>query len=953
MLDGYEILEKIMPISNESLLLTSKNFHEIKDVSLHFEDQVAIEGKEKIANVSNFYIKGQAKTKKIKTKAAYSLEATPEHRIKILNEQGNIVWRYFKDIRPGEWACIHRSTNIFPKDYVDLTEYLPKSTHYSNGQKHKDHNYPMCLDVKQGSLLGLLVGDGSWTSRGRLELTLHEQDLPFYKQVIFDAGLDGPIVKKKARSNFGYKLTIGSVVLREFYNKLGFSLSSTPDGKRVPWAIRQSPKDVQAAFLSSLFAADGCLGKEGRDVSLSTAAKQLAQEVQLMLLNFGIISRIATRQINGKDYYLVILRGQRSLKIFAEDITFGLPRKQDPLVAYLSKTDKDGGDTERIPNQEVWLKRLRDTLPTTKGKQPGSHHGAGKLLGTDYANGSTKLRNLRLEFRDLVGNCIKEGSNEQLTSYRLDALIAFAEEFCTADQEAVDHFKYVRDCNYFYDPIVSVEDSDAFCVDLTVPEHEQYVAQGFTNHNSSCAAFIICYEWYKLCHIPNPQKYYRVASNTPITILILATTADQAKGTIFAQVQGMMKVVKYFAPLISKKLIEIKAEEITYKSKLLSIKSGNSKSSSQVGYSIILLVMDEMARVEGTTGDGEDEELNALSLWNNLGASGISFGPDAKRIALSSAWYEGDSIEELYKIAEVNPTYLGFRLRTWDLNPRFDRDNPVIASDYIANPRKAALEYEGIRAGLITGFFEADEVLSSFRGESSIDVTPKEGEPSYLTINKIDPYLGTSYGYLDPAVQRDSYTFAFGHKEIDKEGRAIVHIDGLLVWKPTPKHKVSIVHVQDLIKQVHNQRQLVQLGVDHHNSAETAERLTKEGIPVKVYPASNKMQVSQYSCTRELMHEGRLILPKDSRWRNLLQDEMTRVVMIKDTKINHPSNGSKDLADAVCGLCWLLLNRPSFNVFGPQVIRDTSSTSLPKFLESTSTTRTGFSSSYKKFFKKY
>ena len=909
MVTGVELFEKLMSVNETAKALVGKaGLTELKDLSLPLSTTVAIEGTESTALAQGFYVKGYSDTKKITTSCGYEIEATSEHRIKVIDKAGEINWRYFSEIQAGEFACIHRSTNLFPQDYIDLGLYNVSRNLVDVKAKAKLVNYQEPLDKNWGALLGLLVGDGSWTNQKALQLTLHKQDLNHYLKVLENALKlqDNNLhLGQQARANsLGLTLGISSILLRKFFNNLGFVTDSTPSTKKVPWSIRQSPKDVQAAFISNLFAADGCLGKGGRDVSLSTASKYLAAEVQLMLLNFGIVSRIATRVVNGIDYYQLILRGKRSLEIFARDITFGLPRKQDPLVAYLATTFKDGGDTERIPYQKEWLQRIRATLPDNTGKQPGSHHAAGVNLDTDYKAGKADKRNLKREFRALVGNAIKENCTELLSSYRLNAIIAFAEEH-SSDKEAIDHFKAIRECNYFYDPIVLVEDSEAFCVDLSVPGVEQYVGQGFTNHNSSLCSVIVAYEFYKLCHIPNPQKYYEIGANTPITLLILATTAEQAKGTIFAQISGLFKYVKYFQPLMAKKLVVVGAEEITYKSKQISIKSGNSKSSSQVGYSIICLVMDEVARMEGN--DVEDDNPSALSMWANLGASGISFGKDARRIALSSAWFEGDPIEKLYDFAKTDPTYIGFRLATWQLNPKYGRDNPIVASAYNSNSKLAALEYEGIRSGIESGFFESDEITRCFTGDVAITTSfSLPDRRQELIINKVVPAQELSCAYLDPAITKDSYTFAFGRKILNREGDTIYYVDGVLVWEPDPQHKVSIVHVQNCIKQVHLARPIYALGADHHNSAETVERLNMSGIRSTVYTASNPMQLAQYTFTRELMRDNRLVLPKSSPWRSKLQDELTRVHLIRGVKIDHPKTGSKDISDAVCGLCWLL-----------------------------------------------
>jgi hypothetical protein len=559
----------------------------------------------------------------------------------------------------------------------------------------------------------------------------------------------------------------------------------------------------------------------------------------------------------------------------------------------------------------------------------------------------------------LVNDLIYDIRQATATANNVLDIIAFV------DTE-IDKFAWGMDLNinqrailkaYYKLPLLPVEESFLESLkygELTRTTWDKYadtaaqylVLEAGRRGSKSCVASVICvYEFYKLAHIPNPQRHYGIGANTPITLLVLATTAEQAKGTIYAQIAGLFKYVNYFKPLLDKKLIVIGAEEITYKQKQVSIKSGNSKSSSQVGYSIILLIMDEVARMEGS--DSEDDNPSALSMWSNLGASGISFGSDARRIALSSAWFEGDPIQKLYAYAQTDPTYVGFRLATWQLNPRYGRDNPIVASAYNSDPRKAALEYEGIRAAAAAAFFETDEVVRCFSGDTVISVTyPLPEQKQTLELVRVVPTFKLSCAYLDPAIVKDSYAFAFGRKELNLEGEQIYYVDGVLAWEPSPEHKVSIVHVQECVKQVHAQRRLHALGADHHNSAETVERFNLAGIQSTVYTATNPMQVAQYSFVRELMRTNRLVLPKAGLWRSKLQDELTRVQLIRGIKIDHVRDGSKDIADAVCGLCWLLEKTQLTQSTGVQVVGQ-----IPDKAKiiNTSTARTSFSTSRKAY----
>jgi hypothetical protein len=76
--------------------------------------------------------------------------------------------------------------------------------------------------------------------------------------------------------------------------------------------------------------------------------------------------------------------------------------------------------------------------------------------------------------------------------------------------------------------------------------------------------------------------------------------------------------------------------------------------------------------------------------------------------------------------------------------------------------------------------------------------------------------------------------------------------------------------------------------------------------------------------------------------------------MIKDSKIDHPSTAgsSKDIADAVCGLCWLLLNKPNFNAYQPTVVNSARPSNTAGYIQQVDKTLTGFSRSYNKFFRR-
>lgn len=450
----------------------------------------------------------------------------------------------------------------------------------------------------------------------------------------------------------------------------------------------------------------------------------------------------------------------------------------------------------------------------------------------------------------------------------------------------------------------SALDRTTYDLKLGPSKRQSFVMEAGRNASKTfVSAIIIGYEFYKLCMLKNPQQFFGVAASTLISIYCLAPAASQVKKTIFGQAKAFLNYIPKIKRLIDNKSIVVGEEQIKYDEKLLYIYAGNSKGSSQVGSRVILLVMDEVARFENKDGDS-----NALELWSNVGVSGITFGEHARRLAVSSAWREGDAIQRLYAAAKGDPSWIGFRLRTWDLNPVMTRDNPIIASEYNLNPASAKLEFEGDRSSNSFGFFSEIEMLNAFIGTTKAQIEPvHNGDKDLvkLRIGDIEPAGGVqTYMHLDPAFVHDAYGLAFGHGET-RNGEKIVVIDGLAAWEPDGGSVVSIMNVYDIIFTINRVRPIYKVTTDHAQQHETIQRLRMQGITASSRFWSNRVQVEIYDFTRKLFHEKRIILPKNSPWTPLLKSEMMGIIHDKEkNKILHSSDSSKDIIDCVASVAW-------------------------------------------------
>lgn len=428
---------------------------------------------------------------------------------------------------------------------------------------------------------------------------------------------------------------------------------------------------------------------------------------------------------------------------------------------------------------------------------------------------------------------------------------------------------------------------------------------GRRSGKSLLGSLIINYEFEKLARMDSPQLNYNIASSTLISIICVAPSAEQASKTIYGQAKAMMQNVHYLRKLIDLGKIEPQEKMIRYDDKLLYIYSGNSKSETQVGGSPILVILDE-----GAMFDDKEGQSNALALWDDLGAGGLPFAEDAKRIIISSARCEGDALQKLYNDSTHSQGWIGFRLKSWQVNPvHASRNNPVIDAMYVSNRKRAELLFEGIRQANELAFMDEAEVKRCFRKMSTLQIQElpiQEDRLVKLQVIDLAPFRGYSVMHLDPAIVTDSYALAYGHLE-NKEDKDCVVIDGIAVWTPVEGANVSIVNVQQAIYAIHRKQPLAKVSADQKESVETLQRLKLSGIPTEIINFSNSKQLAMYDAARKLMHEDRLYLPKNSPWTNMLKDEFLGVQLIRNIKIDHRPGGSKDVSDAVCGVVWHLI----------------------------------------------
>ena len=282
---------------------------------------LAVSGIDGLEQTSHFYDGGTADTLRVRTRLGYSVEVTPEHPLLVLSESGALTWRRADELAPGDVLALQRGQHLFGDEDEVGFAYAPTSPMSRARPLSCDR-----LDPDLGYFLGLVVGDGSLTAPRTVILSTADEEVrSAFEQTAKRFGLR--VVSNSPQRPHDYR--IASVALRALCLHLGCS-EGTAETKRVPHAILGASEPVARAFLQGLFDADGTVDARSGAVSLSTVSVRLAREVQMLLLNVGIVAgheekRGRCRGALHLSQRLTIAGTDAAL--FAEHIGFRLARK--------------------------------------------------------------------------------------------------------------------------------------------------------------------------------------------------------------------------------------------------------------------------------------------------------------------------------------------------------------------------------------------------------------------------------------------------------------------------------------------------------------------------------------------------------------------------------------------------------------------------------------------------
>jgi stage V sporulation protein R len=353
-------------LTANSILYTQKGMIEIQNIVKNKSIFNVSDGDEPRAIYGHAHFKDY-EIIKIRTRRGLDLEGSVNHRIMLPDGS----WRRLDELQVGDEVKISGGQNLWAQEHVQLdwqrkqrltlaqiatqanvdietiryrrgvrglyAETLaPLVAEYEQGLKmtgrvqirRKGIRLPSVIDDRLAALLGYLCGHGHISEVKRtIGLTTGDQEQAeaFAYLVYCLFGIEVHWRKDGNR----WRLSFSSLDVQDFLKHLGLKTGFAAREKTVPEVILRSPKPVVAAFLQALYDCDGYAG--GAGVILSTSSERMGQVVQLLLLNFGILS---TRRLQKDGCWHVHTTGRSTVDFYMQ-IGFGLSRKRAALGAYI------------------------------------------------------------------------------------------------------------------------------------------------------------------------------------------------------------------------------------------------------------------------------------------------------------------------------------------------------------------------------------------------------------------------------------------------------------------------------------------------------------------------------------------------------------------------------------------------------------------------------------------
>jgi hypothetical protein len=470
------------------------------------------------------------------------------------------------------------------------------------------------------------------------------------------------------------------------------------------------------------------------------------------------------------------------------------------------------------------------------------------------------------------------------------------------------------------------------------------------------ASIVIPYMVHWVLCLRDPQGFYKLLPGSRIAFMQMSTSDKQAKEVLFGDIKARIAHGKWFNernyqpdPNFKNQLrfpkdiwvLPGNSAETTFEGynilggildEMDSHQITNNKDYAEVGYDTIhsridsrfgnnglLLAIGQMKKGTGFAAKKYKEMLRddeayvvRMTIWESFGwhkylnpdGTRASFWYDTKRKEIITAGMAA-LIDDKQTVIEVPNTY---------------------RKSFENNPEKALRDLAGVppEAGdpFISLTYKVDEARNRWiehHGglESPVDTSP--------TMPTFAPWFIANHSlrrtvHIDLAfsAEGDALGLAMGHVpelvDVEGEEKPYIVFDFLLRWKAAPGTEIFLGDVRRTIYDLidHRNFKISKATMDGFQSTDTMQQLRKRRIAAE-YVSVDKTLLP-YHDLREALYEDRIEFPKYMTFLNRGDTEQVEIaarelMQLEDTgkKVDHPVGGSKDVTDAMAGVCYTLM----------------------------------------------
>ncbi len=227
---------------------------------------------------------------------------------------------------------INRDTLIKLCKAIDtnLDVFLNKFTRQYLHQKTK-FKLPYSITPEFAKFLGYYLGDGS-IEEDRITLSEQREEVALKYKKQFDKLFNITSHYRFRKDKNYYQLRFTSRPLVRFIKAEFFPETKKTLNAVIPEKILSSDTKIISGFLKGIFDAEGYLDPL-RNVGIATINKTLIQQIQLLLLRFGIVSSFIEYDNNKNPYskkhiFKLQIGEKQSLELFKEHIGFSSSKNQ-------------------------------------------------------------------------------------------------------------------------------------------------------------------------------------------------------------------------------------------------------------------------------------------------------------------------------------------------------------------------------------------------------------------------------------------------------------------------------------------------------------------------------------------------------------------------------------------------------------------------------------------------